>query len=485
MTLRELYNHVLTAIATRPEPEPGLRTKIQPIPSVLNINANHTESFAVSSIGGDNNVESKDNGCKEEEQEDVVMELDEINDAKGGTAKKVTFGNRPRRVQIAPHATGNHVTYRERLGGYLHPRDMRRLVTPFSSSNSPEVMVRRHVILFNCDPLRAIVLRDRLIVLVPDGADSILETLAKRIGGSREEMEDSVFGEAHSAHSRPPSSHGSAVVKKTDITRKASSLSGKSDVTVEETSQSDEDAVGDEWDDLKGRDWIDLPFELQAVDAVLHTVSIMLAEDVELIQEGVYETIDGLLVKGRISVGDSQQMVLRGMKNDIQEMSSRVANFVRALNDALDEEEDLALMNLSRLITHPERFIQPVSEQVLNEESDEPELILEAYMQQALSTANQLDLLKGQISSADELMAMQLDTARNRLLYVNTVVSCMTLSAGLAAGVGSFFGMNVGGIPLQDSDSFRNIVVGTTVTCVFFLFLVLYIFLRTGALPAL
>lgn len=71
-------------------------------------------------------------------------------------------------------ADGTHVTYRERLGGYLHPRDMRRLVFPFSVSNEPELIVRRHVMLLNFDPLRAIVLRDRLLILVPDGADSIL-----------------------------------------------------------------------------------------------------------------------------------------------------------------------------------------------------------------------------------------------------------------------------------------------------------------------
>jgi magnesium transporter len=34
-------------------------------------------------------------------------------------------------------------------------------------------------------------------------------------------------------------------------------------------------------------------------------------------------------------------------------------------------------MNLSRLLTHPERFLQPVPEEILREESDEPELILE------------------------------------------------------------------------------------------------------------
>ena len=84
------------------------------------------------------------------------------------------------------------VTLRERLGGYLHPRDMRRLVTPFSASNEPELMVRRHVMLLNFDPLRAICLRDRLLVLVPDGADSILIHLEKRVRGGLEELEHQV-----------------------------------------------------------------------------------------------------------------------------------------------------------------------------------------------------------------------------------------------------------------------------------------------------
>jgi magnesium transporter len=47
----------------------------------------------------------------------------------------------------------------------------------------------------------------------------------------------------------------------------------------------------------------------------------------------------------------------------------------------LEDYEDMALMNLLRLITHPERFIIPVTQSVLDEESDEPELILEAHLQ--------------------------------------------------------------------------------------------------------
>jgi magnesium transporter len=215
-----------------------------------------------------------------------------------------------------------------------------------------------------------------LINLISQGADSILEVISKRILGGREEMEDSVFGSRHrrdepptlSTHSKKKFPSRGSKSKTKDTNR---SDSGVSDATSEAiTDQSDEDTVGDEWDELAGRDWIEMPFELKAVDAVLHTVSAMLSEDVEILQEAVYDAIDDVVMSGR-AVGDQSQHVLRALKNEIKEMSSRVDNFVRAINDTLDDLEDLSLMNLSRLITHPERFIQPVPEEVLNEESDE------------------------------------------------------------------------------------------------------------------
>ena len=45
-------------------------------------------------------------------------------------------------------------------------------------------------------------------------------------------------------------------------------------------------------------------------------------------------------------------------------MEGRVRGFVRALNSVLDDDEDLALCNLSKLISNPERFVQPVNRQV-------------------------------------------------------------------------------------------------------------------------
>ena len=446
--------------------------------------------------------------------------------------RQITWNLKEHRNVAGPPPWVQPITYRERLGGYLHPRDMRRLVTPFSGSNEPELIVRRHVILLNFDPLRAIVLRDRLLILVPDGADSILETLAKRIKGGMTEMEASVFGDEHIGHAPHTdvnmnevahkiadviASHSGVVAN--PLVTQSNDPNGSDPLTSNSTSlrkskkdgkkrlqtianfekyiSDDEGDNGDEvtapfdpfdndeWDDLKGKGWIDLPFELQSVDAVLHTVSAMLTEEANNLEQYAYGEIDEILHRSSSAAGEHGHDILRNVKGEISEMCGRCQGFIRAINIVLDDDEDLALMNLSRLITHPERFIQPVSEEILHEESDEPELILEAYLQQSLSNVNALDLLRNQIATTEALVNMKLDTVRNRLLYINTVVSVATLAVTCAALVGSLMGMNLYS-GLEDSPTaFGQVVIGTLVGMVVMFIALIFLFSRAGSLPRL
>ena len=358
---------------------------------------------------------------------------------------------------------------RERLGGYLHPRDMRRLVTPFSSSNEPELMVRRHAMLMNFDPLRAIVLRDRVLVLVPDGADSILMQLEQRVRGFVDDewqkdfdsdassLSHRLLHNIHEATVDPSAVVVNIVSHDVDVERGQGTSEdvGLAQVNGEDVSKYEEDgfslgstdeedtqfSLDDEWNDIDGRHFIELPFELQAIDALLATVCSMLSEDATYLKQNIQAVIDEFL--GSSSPGDHIQDQLRSLKDSISEMEGRVQGMVRALNQTLDEEEDMALMNLSRLISHPERFLQPVSQDILNEESDEPELILEAYLQQALSEYNALVLLKGNIASTEGLVGVKLDSIRNRLLYINTLVTYLTLCVAFASLIGCLFGMNL------------------------------------------
>lgn len=278
-----------------------------------------------------------------------------------------------------PNGTSDQVTYRERLGGFLHPRDMRRLVTPFSASNEPELIVRRHVMLLNFDPLRAVILRDRLLVLVPDGADSLLVDLEKRVRGGAREVERSVFGESNnvqtesniesiiesnvessniedSQHSSNPELSDRQSVASTLLNKvKYSLLPDKQtrppgsffdDSTLETTHFDDDATEFQEWEEMESRGWIDLPFELQCLDAVLGSVCTILGKDSNELQTNSIHAMDRLLHQGY-----GGEEILRHMKNSIAEMTQRVKGFIRAMNMVLDETEDMALMNLSRLLT--------------------------------------------------------------------------------------------------------------------------------------
>jgi hypothetical protein len=190
------------------------------------------------------------------------------------------------------------IAFRERLGGYLHPRDMRRLITPFSSSNEPALIVRRHVMVLNFDPLRAIVLRDRLIVLVPDGADALLAQLESRVRGDNTEMindrviqavqkEKEWMEQVTHGHNDGTLAMLEDHLKRTRaVTRQAEMKSGSypkeedhGSLAGDTHSKHTETTDGDEWDEMEGSDWIDLPFELQCADACFYIVSDLLSTD--------------------------------------------------------------------------------------------------------------------------------------------------------------------------------------------------------------
>jgi magnesium transporter len=413
------------------------------------------------------------------------------------------------------------VTYRERLGGYLHPRDMRRLVTPFSASNEPELIVRRHVMLLNFDPLRAVILRDRLLVLVPNGADSLLVDLEKRVRGGTKEIERTIFGEsAHpslqnsqvesfniedSQHAANASNHRNNMPEPESTTATAlflnkviQSITGGhptllgsgdklDDVTAADTAASTAETEGfddaasefQEWDEMENRE---LSFELSCVDAVLGSVVSILGKDASEEQSKAITAMDKILLQPG---GGQGEELLRHTKNNIKKITSRVKGFIRAMSMVLDETEDMALMNLSRLLTHPERFIQPVPEEILNEESDEPELILEAHLQHAFSLTNSLDLVQSEIQTTHELINQRLDSVRNRLLLANMIISIGSLCVAGASFIGSLFGMNVPNWLEDDPTAFGNIVMGTCLGMISLVLAFGFILWFAGILPSL
>jgi len=354
------------------------------------------------------------------------------------------------------------VPYRERLGGYLHPRDMRRLVTPFSATNEPVLMVRRHVMLLNFDPLRAIVLRDRLLLLVPDGSDAILLQLEKRLRGGLRELEDLVFGSIHGSATCNPENNQTAFSEEANQTVSDQNIptipEGKTAESLGVPLPSEKTRRIDEWEDIDDRTFIELPFELLAVDVVLDSVVSLLTTDASKLCKDVERIILSITMDTK---APKKYEKLRVFKDKVKETESRIKGFERALNQILDEDEDMALMNLSRLITHPERFVLPASQDILSAESDEPELILESYLQQAFCASNSLELLTSKIATTEELVEIRLDTIPNRLLFATTILTLIISFLAACSLFGSIFGCNLWNGPEESPIAFSNIWIGT------------------------
>jgi magnesium transporter len=221
---------------------------------------------------------------------------------------------------------------------------------------------------------------------------------------------------------------------------------------------------------------------------VLHVVSTILTDDTAELKEQCDEFMRQVL---EFNIKDDPLTVLRIVKDAVLLMTNRVKAFNQSLNRLLSDDEDMALMNLSRLLTHPERFIQPVPQTVLDEESDEPELIIESNLQIGLSLLNVLQLLQGQVTSAKELVDQKQDATRNKLLFANMLLSVFSLCTTLAAMVGSFFGMNVR-LPVGDENPtndpaayrpFNSIVYGTVGAAVTLCCFIMAVLWFTGTIP--
>lgn len=65
----------------------------------------------------------------------------------------------------------------------LRLRDLRRLDFHFNPNEEKTIIIRRHAVLFAMDPMRAVVMADRLVLIVPPGADSLLTILDKHMKG--------------------------------------------------------------------------------------------------------------------------------------------------------------------------------------------------------------------------------------------------------------------------------------------------------------
>ena len=214
-----------------------------------------------------------------------------------------------------------------RFGTYLHPRDTRQLMAPFFTSDEPIFAVRRHVILMKFDPVRAVVLHDRVLLLRHHSITdtqfikvmSSLDGLEKRLKGiDLVTLSDEVFGPEES-ELVPPTTAGSCMfygtgskgkevlgsavkermnaigstVKEGVIDLGAQSLPNRR--SHEEIKKEEKEAAGVEKEERQFFYYdYNIAFELRAIDIILQTVTSIMKKEARIIAHHSKQVLDGV-----------------------------------------------------------------------------------------------------------------------------------------------------------------------------------------------
>jgi len=142
------------------------------------------------------------------------------------------------------------------------------------------------------------------------------------------------------------------------------------------------------------------------------------------------------------------------LNNYASEMNCKGA--LNCITDLLSNDEDM----ISLLLT--EKANAKARNEVLPVESHEKvELLLEEYARQLKSVLLEIGYLLQRVQSKQDMMALQLDAYRNRMIRMNLYLSMGAISMGFGTAVAGFFGMNVIN-GLEDADGIFNIIVASS-----------------------
>jgi uncharacterized protein YutE (UPF0331/DUF86 family) len=97
-----------------------------------------------------------------------------------------------------------------------------------------------------------------------------------------------------------------------------------------------------------------IAFEIRAFEAILDTVVGIHSSEFKRVQMTARKTMEKLRRKSIVPVKVQEKM--RNMKNALSSLSARVQAHQRAIEQLLEEDADMALMNLTRLKQHPQYY---------------------------------------------------------------------------------------------------------------------------------
>ncbi len=97
-----------------------------------------------------------------------------------------------------------------------------------------------------------------------------------------------------------------------------------------------------------------IAFEIKAFEAILDAVVTIHSQEFHRYSKKIKEALDKL--KSRSIVPVKLQEKIRNLKNGLSSIAARISAHRRALDEILEEDEEMALLNLSKLAAKPSLY---------------------------------------------------------------------------------------------------------------------------------
>ncbi|KAJ2654876.1 magnesium ion transporter [Coemansia sp. RSA 1200] len=260
----------------------------------------------------------------------------------------------------------------------LQPRDLRKIDSKFVNQ-MPAILVRKHAILINLLHIRALIEADRIVLF-----DSIGPQGSYNQGLLVYELQERL---------RSPSA----------------SKSASAAAVAAESAQ---------------------PFEFRALEAVLISVVNALQSD----EEVLVNLVHNLLAYLEESVDRSKLRELLQYSKRLSRFSQKVLNIRDAIEEVLEQDEDLASMYLTEKLRGTMRR---------KDDHEDVELMMETYLKQVEEIVNHIESASSHVRTTEDVVNIILDSQRNSLLLLEIRLTILTVGLSTGTFITGLFGMNL------------------------------------------
>lgn len=264
--------------------------------------------------------------------------------------------------------------------------DARHLIQCFNSDVRPTLLIRRHCVLVISNPIRAVIMADKMLLIAPPEMKDFLVVLTKHFTDFIRENhnDESLVPVTAGEDPHPESIFYSAV-----FTTLAALHEQQYDFIIADAHQMFQDSQKEK-----------------------HTTSNL--EPLHRIH-----SISSLIVTEQ----------------------RKLTAFSELLRSLLADEDCAALLNLSVLKKTPTLYQKPLKPEIL-QHHELPSSLLESQLRDCENNAIRLDNLSRQIAQKQATVQFRMDSLRNQLLIADTLLAIVMASIAVATFFTSGFGMN-------------------------------------------